>query len=925
MPDPVPPTLPLVLHRFTHGRSTRASAVVFAVVALVVLCAGPATFATAAPVSDDTAGTTDADGTGGFLRLTIDEITPSIVTSGGGADVTVSGSVRNVGDRDLEDLSIRLERGDAISDANELRSSLAVTPVPVSAATAFRPVTDALAPGESDDFSITTQLSATDGLNIQRTGVFPLNVNVNGVPDYGNAAKLAQSRTLLPVLSLPPNATRADQYVDPSTDVDDANIDSDLGSDGSVSANLSSPAQLTMLWPLAAPPQLTPGVLGGSTEPVRLVGEEMARSLSDGGRLHTLLDAARSVAGSSAGATSAPASDTTSPTPSVAEPAEPEPSAPGAAPPSASGEAAPPEGAASPDAPSRLAQSMCLAVDPDLLVTVRAMSLGYAVSSDPMDPTSPTTPGTGQPAALQWLTELRDVASRMCVVALPFAQADLTSLSRINDSGLTDAALAGPADVVDAVLGVRSVRGITVPALGAIDNTGADVLASASVGAAVTSASSVDAERADPTGRYRVGDLAVQTSEAPLTAALAGLGDTPTTPPLTPADQEVSFDGESGTARRQAAVAAVAYPAIDAPTQPDPADLPTAGRSEFVMPPTYWSPTADDTDALFTTATLLLESGAATPSPLADVRGALDATTTTARLTQPPGSRPLAELGMAVSDDVAAQIDDEAELSFQLQASLMSSADVAATPERYVAPLREDLLRAIRTPDTASAALRAEARGQRAARITAVDATLQRMRNSVTLLDPGGRYTLASERSPLLLVVRNDLSLPIRVRINVDAPPELDVGDLGVIEIPARGTRQIQLPTRAETSEEAITVTIGLTTSSGISVGSPIFLSVHANAYGKPLFWVTIAAGVALVLLVARRLWHRFRGQPDPADEDRPDPNEHDRLLAGATYQERRRNLQTEHPGHEHHDVSADETDDHQEPTTTSSSDGDRP
>jgi hypothetical protein len=441
----------------------------------------------------------------------------------------------------------------------------------------------------------------------------------------------------------------------------------------------------------------------------------------------------------------------------------------------------------------------------------------------------------------------------------------------------------------------------------------------------VTSASSVDAERADPTGRYRVGDLAVQTSEAPLTAALAGLGDTPTTPPLTPADQEVSFDGESGTARRQAAVAAVAYPAIDAPTQPDPADLPTAGRSEFVMPPTYWSPTADDTDALFTTATLLLESGAATPSPLADVRGALDATTTTARLTQPPGSRPLAELGMAVSDDVAAQIDDEAELSFQLQASLMSSADVAATPERYVAPLREDLLRAIRTPDTASAALRAEARGQRAARITAVDATLQRMRNSVTLLDPGGRYTLASERSPLLLVVRNDLSLPIRVRINVDAPPELDVGDLGVIEIPARGTRQIQLPTRAETSEEAITVTIGLTTSSGISVGSPIFLSVHANAYGKPLFWVTIAAGVALVLLVARRLWHRFRGQPDPADEDRPDPNEHDRLLAGATYQERRRNLQTEHPGHEHHDVSADETDDHQEPTTTSSSDGDRP
>ena len=29
-----------------------------------------------------------------------------------------------------------------------------------------------------------------------------------------------------------------------------------------------------------------------------------------------------------------------------------------------------------------------------------------------------------------------------------------------------------------------------------------------------------------------------------------------------------------------------------------------------------------------------------------------------------------------------------------------------------------------------------------------------------------------------------------------------------------------------------------------------------------------------LVLLAGRRLWHRFRGQPDRADLDRPDPLE---------------------------------------------------
>ena len=39
--------------------------------------------------------------------------------------------------------------------------------------------------------------------------------------------------------------------------------------------------------------------------------------------------------------------------------------------------------------------------------------------------------------------------------------------------------------------------------------------------------------------------------------------------------------------------------------------------------------------------------------------------------------------------------------------------------------------------------------------------------------------------------------------------------------------------------------------------------------------WLTIRLPrVLLALLVGRRLWHRFRGQPDRADLDRPDPIE---------------------------------------------------
>ena len=55
-----------------------------------------------------------------------------------------------------------------------------------------------------------------------------------------------------------------------------------------------------------------------------------------------------------------------------------------------------------------------------------------------------------------------------------------------------------------------------------------------------------------------------------------------------------------------------------------------------------------------------------------------------------------------------------------------------------------------------------------------------------------------------------------------------------------------------------------------VQLGEPVRLSVHSNAYGKLLFAITLAGGSVLALLVARRLYHRFRGQPDRADLDRP-------------------------------------------------------
>ena len=102
------------------------------------------------------------------------------------------------------------------------------------------------------------------------------------------------------------------------------------------------------------------------------------------------------------------------------------------------------------------------------------------------------------------------------------------------------------------------------------------------------------------------------------------------------------------------------------------------------------------------------------------------------------------------------------------------------------------------------------------------------------------------------------------------------------MESPARGTRQIQLPANADSSE-ATSVSIGLTTATGLALGQPITISVHSNAYGKPLFYTTIigcgatggAGGAAVVA--------PFPGPARSGRADRPEADDHDRELAAST------------------------------------------
>ena len=251
-----------------------------------------------------------------FVRVRIDQVTPDVVTTTSPPVVTVSGMVINIGDRPVRDVMVRLEHAGAITASAGLRTTLDGDTDQYQPAADFLTVAPELQRGQKLGFTLSAPLRALtkQSLEVEKPGIYPVLVNVNGTPDYGAPARLDNARFLLPVVGVPPDSA------------------DDVGS--AVAPDTSKPVWITMLWPLADRPRLAPGVPGG-TVPVRLVDDDLATSLASGGRLDILLSAAEV----------------------------------------ATSHDVDPDGAVS--------RALCLAIDPDLLVTVNAMTAGYVVSNSP--------------------------------------------------------------------------------------------------------------------------------------------------------------------------------------------------------------------------------------------------------------------------------------------------------------------------------------------------------------------------------------------------------------------------------------------------------------------------------------------------------------------------------------------------------------
>jgi hypothetical protein len=737
-----------------------------------------------------------------FVRVRIDQVTPDVVTTTSDAVVTVSGTVTNIGDRPVRDVMVRLEHAGAVTTSVGLRTSLDGGTDQYRPAADFLTVAPELQRGQEASFTLSAPVRSLSNpsLAIDEPGIYPVLVNVNGTPDYGAPARLDNARFLLPVIGVPPDKPDA--------------------SGGAVAPDTSKPVWLTMLWPLADRPRLSPGAPGG-TIPVRLVDDDLATSLATGGRLDILLSAAEV----------------------------------------ATSHDVDPDGA--------VGRALCLAVDPDLLVTVNAMTGGYVVSNSPdgaaQQPGTPTHPGTGQVAATTWLGRLRALAHRTCVTPLPYAEADLDALQRVHDPALSAAATSSGGDIVDHILDVTSARGATLLPDGPLTSNAVNLLSgdngTVAIAAADFSASSAEdpatgsSASVDTTPRRLSPQVVVAPFDPAIGAALAAAGTTPTFPTYADSALTVRLAHDSDTARRQDALGSMLWHALDRKVVP---------RTQILMPPAVWSLPAEDAQVILTTLATAIRSGLAVARPLPAVIS--DAPQAAQAHGEPPGSVSSYALARGrFNDDVTADIAGQVARLGGLTAALTTDERTGMTGIRYTAPLREDMLRALsqsEPPDTRN--------GLAQQRLTVVGNTIRDLFGAVTIVNPGGSYTLATEHSPLPLALHNGLAVPIRVKLQVDAPPGMRVTDVGQVELPP-GYLPLRVPIEVNFTQR-VAIDVTLRTPDGMRLGEPVRLSVHSNAYGKVLFAITLTAAAVLVILAGRRLWHRFRGQPDRADLDRPDP-----------------------------------------------------
>ncbi|NEK84920.1 hypothetical protein GCU60_03960 [Blastococcus saxobsidens] len=169
----------------------RAAALVPLLAGTLALTAPPVLPAHAAPVLAAPSSPDDAVRADRPVRIDVARFEPRIVTPG--SLITVTGTLTNTGPETITDLSVRLQRGVVRTNRAQLAEAV-VDPDPATALLGpFATVPEELAPGATIPFTYSVP---SDDLQLDRDGVYPTLLNVNGIV-AGDEQRVGELSTFL--------------------------------------------------------------------------------------------------------------------------------------------------------------------------------------------------------------------------------------------------------------------------------------------------------------------------------------------------------------------------------------------------------------------------------------------------------------------------------------------------------------------------------------------------------------------------------------------------------------------------------------------------------------------------------------------------------------------------------------------------------
>lgn len=740
-----------------------------------------------------------------------------------GGNLTVRLRLTNTSGQPVDALSVTPQRKEAAADVSGAREALAGPSVAFGYYGQSTQVAG-LDPGETREVTVTveTQPDAESTLSITEPGVYPVLVSLLGTdPDSAQNRLFATQRFLLPV-------------VDPA---------GDAAGDAS---DEEEPAGLSMILPLAADVDITPGETGEApnTQPLVLSSEKLAEDIAPGGRLTRLLDA---------------------------------------------------------HADAAHTDSVCVAVDPELLDVVDRMSRGYTVSPTRPQPErperlrdswgqdsdgTPGEPGRGEEDAQAFVDKLSEIAATSCIVSLPWANAELDAVAATNDPWLMRESLERGPVTLNRILGtpgeintVLAPAGYVSPAtarqLGWADHAGSELAtagmssawekATAAAGAAGTDPLSapnppepsrpVRVAVADNTvfadsGAGRFAPLADSVTgvgyHAALAATFAATGDHPVTAGYSNPQSRYDLRLDSPLGRDISASAALRL---------------AAGESDPVLAVLPAAVDADAAARALRTADDLIDSGAAEPLPLGDylTPGGADAerlaeAPVLADVESPAFGAPFTDPGVYSDPEITAAAQ-QARYTDDLTRILSNDAALALTRYGYTLPVRRDQIRALSATGRHAVSLFDDRVERSAAILRDNGAALQQLREAIVLLPPGNVYTRTSEASPLLIVAENRLPLPVEATIDYAADdPAARLSTPRSIRIPAYGSITVQMTADLPAESERNELQLWLATNDGTQISAPVEITVQTRGGTLALLTAFAVLGLGLAAALGLRL-----------------------------------------------------------------------